>query len=84
MSMDAPEFYIIHLQAILQDDWADWFEGMSVSNPADLPGQTVLSGYLPDQAALHGLLNKIRDLNLRLIGVERGQHGADSNPNADG
>jgi hypothetical protein len=60
--------YEIRVQGRLDPCWFDWFEGLTVTSAAD--GQTILEGRLPDQAALHGVLNRIRDLNLRLISVE--------------
>ena len=49
--------------------WADWFEGLTLTQECD--GSTLLSGPVADQAALHGLLGKVRDLGLPLIAVHR-------------
>ena len=48
--------------------WTDWFEEMVISHEG---GETILTGQIADQAALHGLLIRIRDLNLNLLSVER-------------
>jgi hypothetical protein len=48
-------------------DWSEWFDGLTISNTGS--GETMISGELVDQAALHGTLNKIRNLNLALISV---------------
>lgn len=61
--------YEITVGGHLDSRWADWFDGLRVSHTPD--GNTVLSGTLPDQSALHGLLEKIRDLNLTLISMRR-------------
>ncbi len=63
------ESYEIRVEGYLPGGWSDWFEGLDVE--CDPSGDTVLSGHLPDQAALHGVLAKIRDLNLKLVSVER-------------
>lgn len=60
--------YEIRVDSVLDDRWADWFGGLQVSSDGT---QTVISGLVPDQAALHGLLAKIRDLGLSLISVRR-------------
>lgn len=65
-----PEWYEIRVEGELPPDWSDWFEGLDVQSCP--PGESVLSGPLADQAALHGVLAKIRNLNLRLISVTRG------------
>lgn len=60
--------YRIKLKECLDAKWSDGFEGMTMSSEE---GGTILTGPVPDQAALHGLMNRIRDLNLNLLSVER-------------
>jgi hypothetical protein len=65
-----PQYYEIKVKGHLDPRWSDWFEGLELT---DLEGgETMLSGPLADQAALHGLLERIRDLNLTLISVTSG------------
>lgn len=59
--------YEIRLRGHLETRWAAWFDGMTLSHDRD--GSTVLSGPVVDQAALHGLLQKVRDIGLPLIAV---------------
>jgi hypothetical protein len=67
-SMNAPQLYEIRVSGHLSANWAVRFEGLSIQlGPG---GETVLSGEL-DQAAIHGVLVKIRDLGLNLISVNR-------------
>jgi hypothetical protein len=61
--------YQIRVKGHLGDQWADWFEGATISQERN--GITVLTGPMADQAALHGLLVKIRNLCLPLISVDR-------------
>lgn len=61
--------YIIRVQGHLAPRWADWFAGLTMDQTAG--GETILSGPIEDQAALHGVLVKVRDLNLILIAVNR-------------
>ena len=66
--------YEIKIKGILDEHWDQWFEGMTLKRvKTDEAGQerTLISGTIPDQPALHGLLAKIRDLNLTLISVQR-------------
>ena len=62
-------FYEIRIAGRLDAQWQDWFDGMSVTLEAD--GTTLLSGPVPDQPALYGLLRKVRDLGLKLISVNQ-------------
>lgn len=60
--------YRIVVKGQLQKNWQDWFGGVNLVVEGE---NSVLTGHFPDQAALHGTLNKIRDLNLELLMVER-------------
>jgi hypothetical protein len=64
-----PERYEIRIKGHLEPRWADWFEGLSIT--LDDNGETVFTGPVVDQAALHGLLRKVRDLGLPLVAVIR-------------
>ncbi|MEO8395352.1 MAG: hypothetical protein ABI700_20320 [Chloroflexota bacterium] len=55
----------VRIKGNLKQDWSDWFEALMISNQPD--GETILSGELPDQSALLGLLNRIHGLNLELL-----------------
>ena len=59
--------YEIRLKGHLEPRWAAWFDGLSLTKESD--GTTVIRGSAIDQAALHGLLSKVRDLGLPLIAV---------------
>lgn len=65
--MDKPTLYQIRVKDHLDATLAGWFEGMTVSNLES--GEAVLSGSLPDQAALQGVLNRISNLGLTLLAV---------------
>ena len=56
----------IKVKGILDSKWQDWFEGMVISYDGD---NTILMGTVSDESRLHGVLNRIRDLNLKLISV---------------
>ena len=66
--MNTPEMYEIRVAGHLSSNWAIRFEGLSMQHQPE--GETVLTGLL-DQAALHGVLARIRDLGLELISVNR-------------
>lgn len=69
-----PDFYEITVQGQLDSLWEQWFEGMTLSNVENGESGvacTMVAGPVADQPALHGLLIKIRDLNLKLISVRR-------------
>lgn len=56
----------IKIKGLLDNKWQDWFEGMEISYEEE---NTILSGTITDESYLHGILNQIRDLNLKLISV---------------
>jgi hypothetical protein len=68
-----PDVYEIRIEGHLDPGWSEWLEGMKIT-PLD-NGETLLSGVVADQAALHGLLDRIRDMNLVLTSVERKDSG---------
>ena len=61
--------YEIRVNGVLGSDWSTWFDGLQITS--DDRGQTTIAGPIADQAALHGLLAKIRDLGLELLEVRR-------------
>ena len=62
-----PERYEIRIKGHLDDKWADWFEGLTITREDN--GETLLIGPVVDQAALHGLLRTVRDLGIPLVSV---------------
>lgn len=64
-----PMIYQIRLKGHLGRQWTDWFGGLSIT--LEDSGETLLTGPVVDQAALHGLLRKVRDLGLPLLAVIR-------------
>jgi hypothetical protein len=67
-----PGLYEIRLKGHLNNRWADWFEGLTITLEED--GNTLLTGPVIDQAALHGVLKKVRDLGLPLVSVSPVEH----------
>jgi len=78
---DRSAVYRIHIEGQLDERWLRWFEGLVITQQPD--GETTIAGVM-DQAALYGVLNRIRDLGLELIFVRRGpintEHYPDRNP----
>jgi len=71
-----PRQFVVHqirIKGHLGSEWADWFGGLTVT--LEEGGDTLLTGPVADQAALHGLLRKVRDLGMPLISVNRVQVG---------
>ncbi|RPJ51538.1 MAG: hypothetical protein EHM21_02470 [Chloroflexi bacterium] len=62
-----PEYYEIKIKGHLDPRWSDWFAGLRLTHLES--NETLLSGPLPDQSALHGLFERIRDLNLTLVSM---------------
>lgn len=65
-----PEYFEVKIKGHLDQGWSEWFSGLKLTYTE--VDETLLSGPLPDQSALHGLLERIRDLNLTLISVTSG------------
>ena len=64
-----PTLYQIRIVGRLHEGWSDWFEGLQIETRPH--GETCITGPVADQAALHGILNRIFDLGLALISVRR-------------
>jgi hypothetical protein len=71
-----PEYYEIRIKGLLDQHWSDWFAGLQLTHLQE--DETLLSGPLPDQAALHGVLSRIGDLNLTLLSIERFERGTEA------
>jgi hypothetical protein len=68
-----PGHYEIRVRGHLDEHWTDWFGGLTLTLEAN--GDTLLTGLVVDQAALHGLLRKVRDLGMPLLAVIRIESG---------
>jgi hypothetical protein len=66
-SKDETMLYQIRIKGHLSQQWIDWFDGLTITLEAD--GNTLLTGTIVDQAALHGILKKVRDLSMPLLSV---------------
>jgi len=76
-----PMVYQIRIKGHLGSQWTDWFEGLTITLEED--GNTVLTGPVIDQSALHGLLKKVRDLGMPLVSVGPLEHGSSTTPGTD-
>ncbi len=66
-------YYQVRINGHLDETWSDWFEGMTIT-PEEVPDclpTTLIAGFLPDQAALHGIIDRIGALGLTILSVER-------------
>jgi hypothetical protein len=70
---ESPTIYQIRIEGHLGSQWTDWFDGLSITLEEN--GDTLLTGPITDQAALHGLLKKVRDLGMPLVSVSPLEHG---------
>jgi hypothetical protein len=66
---DGQAIYQIRVKGILDEQWSEWFDGLTIAPQAC--GETLLTGPVRDQAALHGLLARVRDIGLPLLSVKR-------------
>jgi len=73
--------YHIRVDGHLDDRWSDWLDGLVIQRQAD--GTTLLVGPVVDQAALHGVLARVRDLALTLLSIRRVELQPDDLPNVD-
>jgi hypothetical protein len=69
MDLGQPMVYQIRIKGHLGTEWSGWFDGLTITLEDD--GDTLLTGQVVDQAALHGLLKKVRDLGMPLVSVIR-------------
>ena len=74
-----PTIYQIRIKGHLDSQWTDWFAGLTITLEN---GDTILTGPVVDQAALHGLLKKVRDLGMPLISVCPLENGSSTTPRA--
>ena len=70
----------IKVQGLLDAKWRTWFEGMEIIHDGD---NTILEGKIEDEASLHGILNMIRDLNLKLVSINSAEKENDHNTLTD-
>ena len=75
-----PTIYVIKLDGYLDTEWSEWLYDMAITHESD--GTTTLCGPLPDQAVLHSVLERIRDMNLTLINLHTLPHSNDTEPPA--
>ena len=73
MNPGESKVYQIRIKGHLGEQWTDWFDGLTITLEED--GNTLFTGLVVDQAALHGLLKKVRDLGMPLLSVNRIEPG---------
>jgi hypothetical protein len=73
---DTPTIYVIKLEGYLDTEWSEWLYDMAITHESD--GTTTLCGALTDQAVLHSVLERIRDMNLTLINFHKVNSSNDS------
>jgi hypothetical protein len=69
LNFDQQNIYQIRVKGTLDQQWSDWFDGLNISPTDD--GSTLLTGPVVDDAALHGLLKKVRDSGVQLLSVNQ-------------
>ncbi len=67
--MEQPMTYQIRIQGQLDRSWSEWLGGLAIIS--EVPGETLLTGFITDQAALHGILDQLYAMNLPLISLSR-------------
>jgi hypothetical protein len=78
-AINKPAYYVFRVYGRLSQQSAPWFEGMDVRvDEIITPIQIIIKGYIEDQAALHGLISRIRDLGLDLLSIKRVEQKEDS------
>lgn len=75
---DRPRWYVIRVEGRLDPRWTTWFDGLRLTDGGD--GTTTIHGPVPDQAALHGVLQRVRDVGLPLLAVDRADPGPPDAP----
>ncbi len=78
MDPNEPIVYQIRIKGHLGAEWTDWFEGLTITLKDN--GDTLLTGLVVDQASLHGLLKKVRDLGMPLVSVSPLEDGPSTTP----
>ncbi len=73
---DQPTTYQVRIKGHLGPEWTDWFGGLAIT--LENNGDTLLTGLVVDQAALHGLLRRVRDLGMPLVSVSQMKGGEES------
>lgn len=82
MDPDQPLVYHIRIRGHLDGRWTEWFGGLTIT--LENNGDTLLTGPVVDQAALHGVLRKVRDVGLPLLSVIPAEHGERAYPDREG